>query len=124
MSEAEQLVSRAPELAYTHYLLGLAYLRNGKLKQAEEAAKEALGLDPTSAPSYGLHAHLELRRSRWAGAKNWAEHGLSFDPENTDCANARALALQQMGEFEQAHATVDQTLQRDPENSHAHASKG
>jgi tetratricopeptide (TPR) repeat protein len=120
---ARRAVALDPELAFAHYVLGHALFDYDDVSGAERAAREALRLDP-DAQSYSLLAQVLARRSQWQEALEAAERGLEIDPENTSCANLRALALSHLGRGGEAEAALRETLALDPDDARAHANRG
>ena len=50
--------------------------------------------------------------------------GLQMDSEHVGCTNLRAMALVKLGRRQEAGATIDAALARNPENSMTHANQG
>jgi Flp pilus assembly protein TadD len=78
LAAAQQLINLAPEAAGSHVWLGRAYLRSGSLQFAERELRQAVALDPGSAP-----AHYFLGRflkSDTAEGRLEFERALALDP--------------------------------------------
>lgn len=122
--EAEAAVHLAPDFAYCHYVLASVLADQDRFADAEPVAREALRLDPEDADYYALLSRIHLGRRRWNEALAAAEQGLQLDAEHVGCTNLRALALVKLNRREEAGATIDAALARNPENAVTHANQG
>lgn len=120
---ARQAIALAPDLALAHYALGAVRLGQGRLKDAEAPCAEALRLE-RDAVHHWLLGRLRLAQSRWAEALEQADRGLALDPEHGGCLDLRATALIQLGRHDEAEATLQGALERDPEDASAHTNRG
>ena len=116
-------VALAPELAFAHYAYGWALVEQREFGAAENAAREALRLDP-GADEHALLAQVHIRQRRWRDALDVADRGLNVDPEHAACANLRALALAGLGRSAEAVAGVHDVLAHDPDDAYAHTNRG
>jgi tetratricopeptide (TPR) repeat protein len=66
---AEYAVALAPNESRAHLALGAAAAANGKRKEAEEAFRNALAIDPQNSAAHNELARLKLRKSRFGSAK-------------------------------------------------------
>ena len=78
MPAAEYAVALAPNEARAHLSLGIAAAANGKRKEAEEAFRNALGIDPQNSAAHNELARLRLRKSRFVGGAKLAEAAGGF----------------------------------------------
>ena len=124
LSEADEGVRLAPDLAYGHYIRARSLQALSRLADAEAAVREAIRLDPTDADHFSLLASIEMGRRRWPEALSTAEQGLALDPEHAGCTNLRAMALVQLGRKDEAAAALGSALANDPENALTHANQG
>jgi Tfp pilus assembly protein PilF len=122
--EARAAIAAAPDLPLGHYALAVALRRRNRYDAAREAIREALRLDPGDADHWGELAQIELNRRDWAAALEAAERGLAIEPEDVACNNLRAVALVKLGRREEAGATIDAALARDPDDPVTHANQG
>ena len=122
--EAQAATHLAPDLAYTHYVLGSVLDDVPRLRDAEAAAREAIRLDPEDADYYALLASIRFQQQHWPDTLRYADAGLALDADNIPCANLRGMALVRLNRKEDAHQTIQGTLARDPENAAAHANQG
>jgi tetratricopeptide (TPR) repeat protein len=122
--EAQTAVHLAPDLPFGHYVLARVYERRRRLREAEAAIREAIELDPYDADYFALLSGIHFQNHRWADSLQAAEEGLAIDPEHVGCTNLRAMALVKLGRKEQAGATIDAALARQPENAVTHANQG
>lgn len=120
-------LQRAPDAqraAFTWFALGKALRQAGDLRQAEEALRRAVRLDPSSSKYM-----LELADVYSAGWK--IEEAMKviktamnqFFDEPAPCA-ALGNLMHRCGRFEDARIAYEMTIQRMPEFSHAHMSLG
>lgn len=122
--EARQGVHLAPDSHYSHFVMAYVLFDRNRLEEARSAMMEALRLRPDEAMYWSLLANLEARCDRWRQSLEAAERGLQVDAEHVGCANARAMALVHLGRKDEAGATIDAALSRDPENAFTHANMG
>ena len=66
--EGQTATHLAPDLAYTHYVLGSVLDDVPRLKDAEAAAREAVRLDPEDADFYALLASVKFQQQSWPDA--------------------------------------------------------
>lgn len=122
--ETESAVHLGPDFPFTHYAMASVLQDRGKGKEAEAAVREAVRLDPESAEFRALLSSILIGRRDWKGALAEAEEGLRIEADHVACNNLRAMALVQLGRREEAGATIDAALQRDPEDAQSHANRG
>lgn len=124
LAAAEEAVGLEPDRAYMHYVHAFVLHRLDRTDDAFAAAKEGLRLDPHDPEIFSLIASIELHRRAWPAALAAAESALAIDPEHVQAANLRSMALVQLGRREEAMATIDFALQRNPESALSHANQG
>ncbi len=117
-------IGLAPDRAYLHYVHAVTLENLLRHKEARTAINEALRLDPDDEDSFTLLASIELASRDWNAGLAAAEQALALNPEHVNAANLRAMALVNLGRKEEASATVDYALQREPENAFSHANQG
>jgi len=122
--EARQGVHLAPDFAFTHYALADVLHDRRDMREAYQTIQEAIRLDPSEANHFALLSQIHLDERQWPGALAAAEQGLEQNPEHVACTNLRAIALVRLGRKEEAGATIDAALARNPENSVTHANQG
>jgi tetratricopeptide (TPR) repeat protein len=123
-SEAEQAVALAPDASFPHYALAGVLEDRNRHKEARRAIEEAIRIDPEDADQWARLSSIELACKKWDAALTAADNGLAIDPEDTSCTNLRAIALVKLGRPDQAGATIDAALSRDPDNADTHANQG
>jgi tetratricopeptide (TPR) repeat protein len=114
--QAQAAVHLGPDIGYCHYVLAAVLCDRNRLKESERTIHEAIRVDPTEPDYLGLLAKVHLERRDWQGALKAADEGLELDAEHGECANARAMALTQLGRHKEAAETVEGALARDPED--------
>jgi len=101
------LVKQRPGIARAHYLLGLA-CRDLGLAEEAEAYHAALAIDPKLGMAwYRLGNHLSLKRE-WTEAVAAYREAIQVDPENEAALLGGALAMNRIGDPEEARAYLDQ----------------
>jgi tetratricopeptide (TPR) repeat protein len=123
-SEAEAAVGLAPHFAFPFYVLARVWQERNHPDRAMTAIDEAIRINPEDADYHAFKAGLHYNASRWRDALSEAETGLHFDAEHVQSNNLRAMALVKLGRKEEAGATIDAALAREPDNSWTHANKG
>jgi tetratricopeptide (TPR) repeat protein len=123
-AEARQAIHLGPDVPLAHYAHAKVLLDRNYLDDAQQAIRQAIRLDPHDADHWALAAAISLTRRDWPAALEAAERGLEIDAENVECTNLRAMALVKLGRKEQAGATIDAALAKNPENAVSHANQG
>jgi tetratricopeptide (TPR) repeat protein len=122
--EAEEAVRLGPLMSFAHYTMARVLFDRRRLKESEAAIAMAIQLDPEDADFASLLASIRFHQRRWSDALEAAERGLAFDAHHVGCTNLRAMALIKLGRKQEAGATIDAALARDPENPVTHANPG
>ena len=122
--EARAAIGASPDLAFAHYALANVLRRRNRLDEARTAANEAIRLDPETADHWGELSQIEYQCRDWRAALEAAERGLAIDPDDNACTNLRAIALVKLGRRDEAGATIDAALARDPDDPVTHANQG
>jgi tetratricopeptide (TPR) repeat protein len=122
--EARLAIHLAPDEPQAHYALANVMVQRNYLDEAQRAVEEAIRLDPQDVDHWSLAASIALERRDWPLALERAERGLEIDAEDVNCTNLRAMALVRLGQKQQAGATIDAALARNPENAISHANQG
>jgi adenylate cyclase len=123
--EAEPLFARAAELdpGYAHahawraISLGLKYVHDScqdTLDAALACAEKALALDDNDARCHYAMAYVALRRGEYDLAGHHHDRAHSLNPNDPDVAAGRANWLMHVGRLDEALATLDSALDRDP----------
>jgi tetratricopeptide (TPR) repeat protein len=114
---ADRTVALAPDVGYGHALrsalLGTDLRRR---REAVDAAREAVRLDPEEPFCHRALARACLR-SRWfPEALDAAERAVALDPEDADAHALRGAALMGRGRPAEAEAALREALRLDPED--------
>ena len=123
--EAEPYFARAAELdpafaqahAWWAIALGVRYLhdeRKETLDAALASARRALALDENDARSHHAMAYVALRRCEYDLAGHHHARALALNPNDAELAAQRANWLMHVGRLDEALATLDASLERDP----------
>jgi tetratricopeptide (TPR) repeat protein len=121
---AEQAIACGPDFPFAHYTLATALYHRNHYPEAEAAIREAIRLDPNSAANFSLLGSIRAQQEDWRGTLAAANEGLEHDPEHGPCLNLRAMALVKLGRQDEASATMEGALSRDPDNAFTHANRG
>ncbi len=124
LAAAETAIGLAPDNAYLHYVHAAALHRLDRTADARRAIEEALRLNPGEEDYFSLLASIELAARDWPAALTAAEQALALNPEHVNAANLRAVALVRLNRKEEAAATVEFALHREPDNAFSHANQG
>jgi tetratricopeptide (TPR) repeat protein len=123
--DAERCFARAVELdrefaqahAWRAIALGVTYLhdeREETLDAAFASARQALTLDDNDARCHHAMAYVTLRRCEYDLAGHHHERAYALNPNDPGLAGQRANWLMHVGRLEEALATLDSSLERDP----------
>lgn len=128
LAEALEMAKQALNLdagnAYHHSVLAVAYMANRDLTAAKAAIEEAISLDPYDAHYYFLRGNIAYAQKKWDFALINANKALEIDAESVNAINLRSMALTKLNRKDEASATADFALHKEPENPYAHANKG
>jgi len=117
--QARQLTQRAFALCTK-----IGFL-HGDLAVAEDLARQATELDPTSARAWGVRAWVEAAFSnrnwdrgpeRMQAAQSLAEHALSLDPNEPEALNAEAQVLIVQGDYAAAEGVARRAAAAAPDD--------
>lgn len=122
--EAQAAIGLGPDEDFCHYALALVSYQDDDLTTAEAAIRQAIELDPEDEDYHALLGWIFFRRKQWREALVQAELGLQINSEHQDCLNLRAMSQLQLGRKQEAAATIEGALARNPENALAHANQG
>lgn len=124
LHESSLAIHLGPDVDYCYYVHALVLSELDRDREAEQAAREALRLDPEDADYYALLAGVLHDQKLWQESLDAANQGLEYDAEHVGCLNIRASALVKLGRQTEAAALLDVALRRDPDNAFTHANKG
>ena len=121
---AGQAIAIAPDMAMGHYALATALMERQRFGEAVTAIDQAITLDSDNESYFGLLALIRIQQKAWTAALAAADRGLEIDPADGVCVNARAIALTNLGQKEEASRTIAGALAREPESAATHANQG
>ena len=122
--EAQEAVRLAPDLAFTHYALATSCTTAGAWARPRAPCRRRSGSTPktrTTTPCCPRSTSTSAAGPRPSAA---AEAALALDPEHGPANNLRAIALVRLGRRDEAGATIEAALARDPEDAVTHANQG
>lgn len=117
-------IAADPSESYYYYLKAFGHYRLDQHEAAISLLYQAIQLAPYSAEYYGLLAMVLIDDKEFALGLEKADTGLALDPENITCLNARSMALNKLRKTEEAIATMQDALSKDPDNEYTHATIG
>lgn len=86
-----------PQVAEVHAAMGMAFLNDHKLAEAQERAEQALSKNARSTVALALMADIYLSQDEAAPAREWIEKALAINPHDQRLLGRRAaLALLEM----------------------------
>lgn len=124
LKTAKNAVGLEPDEPFGHYVHAVVLHRLDRDKEALSVVNEAIRLDPDSEAHFALQASIHLALRDWSSALVSAGQGLALNPEDVNCANLRSMALVRLGRKEEAMATVENALEREPDSALSHANQG
>lgn len=113
-----------PHEGYYFYLLAFGYYQTDSNEQALRYLRRAVELSPYSSEFFGLWALILIDEKDFNQALERANEGLAVDAENITCLNARSVALNKLKRVDDAIETMQDALERDPENAYTHTTVG
>lgn len=120
----EKLLAVAPNLALSHYMNAQKELLFKNDKAAELSIREAIQIDPSDADFWSILSSIYISRKEWQLALDYANNGLNFDPEHSNCLNHRALCLTKLDQKDALHLTIEDALLNNPHDSYTHSNVG
>ncbi len=109
MSETEKA-----EAMITAKTLGLAYLEENKLEQAEGEFKEIIDLDESEVMGYANLGIVYLRMGEYADAEEWLQKAIRMAPEDPDVRLILAKVYEMSNRTEEAVETLESNLGLNP----------
>ncbi len=114
--EAE--IAERPQRAWTHYMLGLALWKSGRLDEAAAAMEESAKLGPDSIKTLVNLARIRNDQGDFEGALEAARAGLESDPQDASAHFLEGRSLLNLGRVDQAVSSLTASLAIDPDNGH------
>jgi len=107
-----------------YHILGEAFLRAGRVREAEGTCREAVERDPLN-PDYRFALGCVLWRLEQAGPAETAfREAVQRRPEDARSLNALGAALVRLHREPEAVSTLEKTLKIDPQGADAHSNLG
>ncbi len=94
--------------------LGLAYLEESKLAEAESEFRKQIELAPQEASGYANLAVTLLRTGRYRDAEQQVRKALSYEPDNPDIRLILAMILQRSERPNEVTEILERSLQTEP----------
>jgi tetratricopeptide (TPR) repeat protein len=120
----QQAIRIDPHEGYYFYLLAFGYYRIDANETAQKCLKKAIELNPYAPDFFGLWSLILIEEKNFKVALERANEGLAVDAENITCLNARSTALNKLKRVDEAIDTMQDALEKDPENDFTHVTVG
>ncbi len=120
----QSLLKFDPLFPDAHYLFSILSLEKNEKQTALKNINEAIRLNPYSAHYFGQKALILIQQKNFEDGLNFADQGLSIDPKDVICLNARTKALTKLKRDNDAYETIQLTLTDNPEDDFTHANAG
>lgn len=121
---ANGLLKIDPDDENAYFLMSQIYFSKSDFKKALEFINKAISIYPYEADFFGQKSYIQLNEKNYESSLNFANEGLALDPNNKLCLNARVQALTKLERTEEAASTIENLLEKDPENVYSHANVG
>ncbi|WP_397447201.1 tetratricopeptide repeat protein [Polaribacter sp. R77954] len=121
---ANALLKIDPDDENAYFLLSQIYFSKSNFKKALEFIDKAISIYPYEADFFGQKSYINLNEKEYESALKFANEGLALDPNNKLCLNARVQALTKLERKEEVSSTIENLLEKDPENVYSHANVG
>jgi tetratricopeptide (TPR) repeat protein len=121
---AQNCISIDPTYDHAFYICAFLADQLHRERESLKFIETAISLNPEEAEYMGFKAGMLMDKFKWESALEEANRGLSFDPENLTCLNIRAKCLHKLDRKSEAHDTIREALQSDPNNAFTHANVG
>jgi len=112
IADLEQIVSARPDVAYSKFLLGLAYMTKGDLFKSKMLLQGAVDLDPNLTPAVLRLAEVNVRTGSYRAATEGLLRVLAKDPGNLDAYLLLPEAVKSPQEVSQAIELLEKALPR------------
>ncbi len=105
-----------PEEITSTKSLGLAYLEENKLDQAEAKFKKLIELAPEEVSGYANLGLVYLRMGKYPEAEQWLLKAVKMDPKNPDILLILAKTYELSNQRDKAIATLERSLKSSPDH--------
>jgi len=114
--EAE--IAERPQRAWTHYMLGLALWKSGRLNEAAAAMEESAKLGSDSIKTLVNLSRIRNEQGDFEGALEAARAGVEIDPQDASAQFLEGRSLLNLGRVDQAVSSLTASLAIDPDNGY------
>jgi tetratricopeptide (TPR) repeat protein len=104
--------------------LGLSYKEQVEYKEAEDAFKKAIQINPEDAEAYNNLGRLYFKSGRYEEAIDYFEQALSRQPHGTGIYRNLGAANAQLGRYSEAVDVLQKAVRIDPADADAHLDLG
>ncbi|MCU0389082.1 MAG: tetratricopeptide repeat protein [Chitinophagaceae bacterium] len=120
----DKALSLCPTEDYYLYLKSFAHFQLDQVEEAERLLKDAIQFNPWHPGYFALYANILTQQRKYKEALDKANQGLSMNPSDINCLNARTQALVKLNRSGEAFESIKHTLAADPENDYSHTNAG
>lgn len=106
----KRAVEKAPEMREAWSNLGAAYRTNGNIEKALEAQMRALEIEPDHPATLSNISGIFVNRGKPEECLMYANRALQLNPDLAEAENHKALALLEMGKYEEGFSHYDARL--------------
>jgi len=99
--------SESPE---AHNNIGIVYDSMGKAQEAEESYRKAIAIDPTLIDTRSHLGYLLASEGRTRDALDCFDANIELFPDHESSIAGKAVALEKLGQLEEAYTTLDSAL--------------
>jgi tetratricopeptide (TPR) repeat protein len=114
--EIKDLLARFPKEGQAYIQLGVIGLQKNDLEAADQAAGQALGIEPGSISARAIRAEIRFRQKQFGEAEGLAREILKERPEANDVRLLLALVMAGQKKFGDAATELKTVLAANPEN--------
>jgi Flp pilus assembly protein TadD len=124
ISTLQQAVKLAPDIAFGHYQLGVAFHMNGKAQQAEGEWQTAVRLAPNFHDAWSALGASAVQRGDWRAADSISKQLQKIAPASTEGYLLEATARFNQGDASAAEADLKRVLDLAPQSAIGYAKLG
>ena len=120
---ARQVIASAPLDARAHRLLGMTWLRLGRLPEALAILDEAIALAPSMAEALGARGDVLVELGRRIEAIDSYDRALALQPGSIGDWCNRGATLDDLGRYQEAAESYDRAISLKPDFAEAHCNR-
>lgn len=118
------MLEEKPDSAWTAYNLALALEATQDMKDAEDALRKAIEIDPKLAKIRAELGRLKLMDGDMESARQWLQSALDLEPQLVEAAGNLATIYARKGDLTTAEKLLRQAIEDDPQYLEGHLNLG